>query len=126
MIVSEWKRKFTEHTTRVAFNLTLTRKMIFFMEVIERFNEMWTKVHDPEYLTQEGLTTRNDFVPGFHYLERRGLAEHNPIAKTCGRERVDWIYRLTPAGEQVMVLLRLTGLVTSQPVNQNKPRRKRA
>lgn len=101
-----WQDDFTAYTTGWAFNLALSHDQASLLAHIGagyRFGE-W-----------ESRTGRQTFIPTFRALERRGLAEHNQLAKAPGplppHAKLKWIYRLTPAGSATLELLRLAGVV---------------
>jgi DNA-binding PadR family transcriptional regulator len=104
-----WQDNFTQYTTGFAFNLTLSRDMASLMEFIG----------NNEYENWQAASGRGSFIPTFRSLERRGLAEHNPMMAPGmglpGNVRPKWVYRLTPAGQHVLELLRLTGVASSAP-----------
>lgn len=104
--MSEWQDDFTRYSTGFAFNLTLSRDQANLLEAIG-FNawEGWT-----------GFSGRGNFIPVVKALIRRGLVEHNPIIHAANRpanSRPKWFYRLTPAGQHVLALLRLSGVAVA-------------
>lgn len=104
--MAEWQDNFTRYTTGFAFSLTLSRDQASLLEAIG------VDAHDA-VVNWTGATGRNDFIRAFHGLKRRGLAEHNPMmhaANLPANARPKWVYRLTPAGQHVLALLRLTGV----------------
>ena len=114
--MGQWQNEFTKYTTGTAFHLSLNQDQISLLLAIEANN----------YSDWRRTNGRADFIPVFRCLKRRGLAEHNPLAKThsftektAHRYRLKWIYRLTPAGEHVLSLVRLAGLAKdkSEPAN---------
>ena len=99
-----WQNKFDTYVQGTAFNLSLSRNHISLLFAIEA----------DTYLGWTGKGGRSSFIPTFHALERRGLAEYNPAAKLVGfrhpHVKLKWVYRLTPAGQKVAELLRLTSI----------------
>lgn len=107
MTDNDWQANFASATTGIAFSLQLSANMAALLPAIESGSFYdWT-----------GHDGRRLFHPTFGALQRRGLAEHNPAwrAPNCDSEtllaRKEWSYRLTPAGEHVLALLRLAGVV---------------
>lgn len=104
-----WADDFTRYTTGFAFSLTLSRDQASLLEAIG-------VDADEAYRNWTSATGRNDFIRTFHALRRRGLAEHNPAmlaANLPPHAKPKWVYRLTPAGEHVLALLRLSGVASA-------------
>jgi len=111
-----WRAKFTESSTRVAFNLTLSKNHVRLLELLEDADKMNARDYT-RFKTDKGI---DYMIPAFRGLERRGLAEHNTaeVEKIkppgIGWDKIKWIYRLTPAGHQVLALLRIAGIVAER------------
>lgn len=116
---TEWQDSFTRYTTGFAFTLTLSRDQASLLEAIGV---------DANAAVQDWVsaTGRNDFIRAFHGLKRRGLAEHNPMmAPGMGMPanmKPKWVYRLTPAGQHVLALLRLSGVAAAEPARPTPSR----
>lgn len=127
-----------EHTTNVAFHLTLSRHMIMAMQRVKcetllfeagyfkNGQEDIMKRLDKEKIMLQGVTSTL-FVTGFRALETRGLVENLQTATVDerGETSFNWKalpFRLTPAGEKVWGLLEMAGLVVelSVPANEQK------
>ncbi|UJW87919.1 PadR family transcriptional regulator [Devosia sp. SL43] len=101
--MSDWRDQFTQYTTGFAFNLSLSRDQASLLEAIG----------GGEWEGWASHTGRGSFIPTIKALQRRGLAEHNPAVHAENRpanSTPKWFYRLTPAGQHVLELLRLTGV----------------
>lgn len=100
-----WQDKFREHSTGLAFHLSLTGDQASALAAIE----------DGTYLKWQSASGRNSFNPAFRALERRGLAEHNPAVRLVGWShphiKLRWIYRVTPAGKHALQMLRLANVI---------------
>lgn len=100
-----WRDNFTNHTTGTAFNLRLSHDQASLLAFLENYE-------GGEWRSRTGRST---FIPCFHGLERRGLAEHNPAAKVVGMTtphvKLKWVYRLTPAGKCVLKLLKFARVI---------------
>lgn len=92
--------KFSDHVTRVAFHLTLSRSMITVLVSVANKRHATGK----QSLRLVGLSDTS--VSTAQRLEERGLL-YAPEAQWPGR------YELTRAGELVLDLLREAGLVQS-------------
>lgn len=89
-------RKFAEHVTQVAFNLTLSRAMIVRLTQVA--------LGDREYRLFRHLGLTGVEVPVGHRLRERGLIvapDHNEPGE----------YKLTEAGRLVFALLQEAGLI---------------
>ncbi len=111
---------FAGYATRVAFNLNITRQMIIALREVEVYGPgHWTGTERSKIREEYGpigIHNPDRFVPAARGLVEKGLVEYNNFYKTYKfgdpipkSER--WVYRLTPAGEHVMALLRIAGLV---------------
>lgn len=111
-----WQDNFTQYTTGFAFNLTLSRDMASLIE----------SIGNDDYAAWQSASGRSSFIPTFRSLERRGLAEHNPMMAVGmglpANVKPKWTYRLTPAGHHVLELLRLTGVASSQALPSDEAR----
>ena len=100
-----WQDQFTAYTTGMAFNISLSHDHADVLTLIASGGKLhaWTN-----------RSGRSTFVPTVNGLIRRGLIEHNGAAKIVGINtpgvKLKWIYRLTPAGERVLDLLKLAGI----------------
>ena len=90
-----WQRHFADHTTRVAFNLTLSRRMV---EVLHIARDCDNQLSLPMLVRGTVLN-----------LERRGLIEFHLADKAP-----ECRYRLTPAGVLTVQLLVLAGLIPKE------------
>lgn len=107
-----WQDQFTAYTTGMAFNISLSHDHADLLAVL-----------GAGYKPFHGWRNRNgrsNFIPVVNGLIRRGLVEHNGAAKVFGMTtpgvKLKWVYRLTPAGERVLELLRLAGIA---PVHES-------
>lgn len=104
-----WQDAFQNYTTGMAFHIGLSHDQASLLDAIAA----------GEYQNWLSRTGRNNFIPAFRALERRGLAEHNPAAKIVGMStrgvHLKWVYRLTPAGHHVHALLKLSGVIAERP-----------
>ena len=109
-----WQDKFTNYATGMAFNLSLSHDHADLMAVIA------TGLSTAGWKSRSGRST---FIPTVDGLIRRGLVEHNPAARIVGFStpgvKLKWVYRLSPAGERVLDLMKLAGVVHEafEPVN---------
>lgn len=111
-----WKQRFSDSTTNIAFNLRLTKEMVYTLECI--------------YLNQlaRGIDENfGRFIPAVRNLISRGLVEHHDIPEDFSswdslkklefHNNHKW-YVLTPAGTHVVELLKLSGLIKNLSVVQ--------
>lgn len=139
--------KFRDYATRVSFNLSLTRNQIaslaYIVTDIENEGAEWNAGKRSAYqVRMELLAGAPDmYVTAVRIIERMGLIEHRP-EWLADRDRCDALkaqgktaiaaywgpsFRLTAAGEHVVALLRLAGLLPQAAANTNKAKkRKRA
>lgn len=101
-----WKDQFTAYTTGMAFNISLSHDHADLLAYIPHYE-------GGGWRNRNG---RSNFIPVVNGLIRRGLVEHNAAAKIVGMTtphvKLKWIYRLTPAGERVLELMKLAGITT--------------
>lgn len=145
--MSDAARAFRDYATRVSFNMSLSRNQVGHLAgiVADIENEIlrleWKARCD---LREETITDAggrpNMFVVGRGSLHRMGLVEHDPrwvkeeeehnAARAAGVRRLNKyngpMYRLTPAGEHVVELLRIAGLIQKAAVNTNVKKKRRA
>lgn len=106
-------KAFRDYATRVSFNVTLTRNQIYtLMQVVEG------RVFRDTDLRESWGLSRDWFVPGVKWLESHGFVKYTDPAtmKPAGK---DYPWRLTPAGEAVVVLLRIAGLIPARAENDD-------
>jgi len=100
-----WQDQFMAYATGMAFNISLSHDHADAMQAIA----------EDRVVGWRSRTGRSSFVPTVNGLIRRGLVEHNPAARIVGMTtpgiKLKWIYRLTPAGERMLELLKLAGVV---------------
>ena len=101
-----WQDAFTAYTTGWAFNLSISHDMATMIDCLGS---------GQPYQQWRSRSGRSTYIPVFRQLERRGLAEHNPMALTAlpGNVSLKWVYRLTPAGRHVYELLKLSGVAVA-------------
>lgn len=126
---------FRQYVTRVSFALTLSRNQVSVLTDIvyriERFHqgEHWPSdtPRDREIRDRKlsGECVHDSFVMGARWLGERGLVKHiDPTTTTPKWSRCPW--QLTEAGEHVVALLRIAGLMPAAAENSNrKSKRKR-
>lgn len=102
-----WQDAFSAYTTGWAFNLSVSHDMATLLACLGNGHPYG------EWRSRSG---RHTFIPVFRQLERRGLIEHNPMALIAlpGGVSLKWVYRLTPAGQHVYELLKLSGAVDAE------------
>lgn len=102
-----WQHAFAAYTTGVAFHVSLSHDQASLIA------HMGTGQKATDWVSRSG---RNTFVPTVKGLIKRGLVEHNLVAANPSLlvygARVKWHYRLTPAGQHVLALLKLCGLAS--------------
>lgn len=92
-----WKQAFQDYATSVAFSIQLSKAQVRAIDAIA--NDTWLG---------------GDFTMFFATataLKRRGLVEYNEAYRD--RENAPWRYRLTPAGELVHQLLKLSEAIAA-------------
>lgn len=104
-----WQSKFSDTVSTVAFHLTLSKRMVYTLELVAINNIH--KCHD------EGF---NHLVPAIRSLIERGLVQRHELPESyakmdmCEKSHVyarHRFYTLTPAGEHVVELLKLAGIL---------------
>lgn len=142
--MTDYKRNFRDYATRVSFNLSLSRNQVGHLAGIVFENELEEfrgKINTDAFY-QRADATRNivaetggnpaNFIVGRKALLNMGLVEFNP-KWVAENKRVDklkekgiqyinrkyWgtVYVLTPAGDLVVELLRLAGLIPAKAAN---------
>lgn len=100
-----WQDRYTAYTTGSAFNMSLSH------DHADVLTQIGSGARIVGWRNRNG---RDTLIPTVHGLIRRGLVEHNPAARIVGTTtpgvKLKWIYRLTPAGEHVLALLKLAGV----------------
>ncbi len=118
-------QKLRDHTTQIAFHLTLSRTMIGTLQSIK----MDQMLYEAGMYAQMGFTEHRDwlaeqnsarpslFITGFRALDARGLAEYinrdkyDPAYKKKMTNLAAPYFQLTSAGEKIWDLLIMAGLV---------------
>lgn len=95
--------RFASYVTQVAFNLSLSRNMVFVLDAIARGNLATSNMR------QHGMI--DTAVPSMRRLQERGLV-YAADPEWPGR------CRLTEAGEHVHALLCIAGLATKPAANE--------
>jgi hypothetical protein len=102
-----WKQDFTDHTTNIAFNLSLSKDMVHTLRLICTVCEGGFGKHE--------AFTYSHFLSAGNALVRRGLVGWNhPDDKKVELELRGWY--ITPAGWHVVSLLRLAELIPAKEV----------
>lgn len=99
---------FANHVTSASFSLSLSKTMII---VLVEISEMKGKMRDKCVLKANGI--RSIWVPTVRCLEDRGLI-FAPDKDWPGR------FLITEAGEHVLALLQIAGLVVDAPAPAEK------
>lgn len=124
------RNAFSAHVQSIAFNLTLSRRMIDLLRLVRdygfphfghTYETKGTEAEWAEWRTARNVLTidggrmgqRDAFVTFMHSLERRGLVVTNPI-EWEKREKGDPAFLLSRAGELVCDLLVEARLMPSQ------------
>ena len=138
--MSEASQTFRDYTTRISFNLSLSRNQVGHLAaaVMEIENEHLgeTKMdiqrnkREKEVIMAAGGRP-NLFVVGYGSLCRMGLLVHDPRWKAVYGTKEFWkyngpAYQLTEAGKHVVELLRIAGLMPQVAANTQKRKRKAA
>lgn len=97
-----WQADFTEHTTGSAFNLSLSKYMVWALSAIDR-DEFKGLIYYPMAITT---------IKG---LRERGLVER--IGEVSINGPLTWV--LTPAGKLTLEMLKLAGLVANKAAEEN-------
>lgn len=137
---TQQNRAFRDYATRVSFNLTLSRNQIANLRHIVFEIEHETMAFDQRKLAAEQADSGSPacFIVGGKSLHSMGLIDHDPrwiaenersdAAQKAGVRylRKYWgpSWMVTPAGEHVVELLRLAGLIPQRAVNSNVRRLK--
>lgn len=102
---------FANYSTRVSFNLTLTKTQVFYLwSIAER---RFLSVHDEKGMPGAPEAPRHDlFVPSARGLIERGLVYRKEVERF---EEHVWPYELTEAGKHVYELLKIAGIVAASP-----------
>lgn len=101
--VNDWRDRFKSNMTRVTFTLSLTRAMLEFL----------CAASDDVYWDRRafgGLGYPDNFLATEHALMRRGLLVRLPPREVTGRNISAPPWSLTPAGVQVVQLLKVGGI----------------
>lgn len=113
MTVITWRDRFKYYVMRTNFQLALSRPMLEFLCAVA--DDVWW---DRALYRDGGGATPDNFIASSHALEKRGLIQRwtpNMIAKERRKPKSNLYeyrsgFRLTPAGELVISLLKETGL----------------
>lgn len=102
-----WQDAFSAYTTGWAFNLSISHDMATLIACLGS---------GTPYNEWRSRSGRHTYIPVFRQLERRGLAEHNPMALGTlpAGAKLKWVYRLTPAGQHIYELLKLSGVAEAE------------
>lgn len=118
--MSTWKNQFKDYTTNLAFRLSLSKEMVYTMELIRNsyYNGGW-------YTGNESF---GRFIPAVRCLISRGLVTHHdrPEAyntwdkdKQSEFNKAHRYYQITEAGWAVMKLLELAELIKPSQQQEN-------
>jgi hypothetical protein len=138
-------RAFRDYATRISFNMSLSRNQVGHLAgvVMEIENEELlnqldfdTRVKRKDQEVDNNGGRSNLFVTGRRSLLNMGLVVHDPrwlaASKACELDkRLFWkytgpSYQLTPAGQHVVELLRIAGLIPKAAANSNKKHKRKA
>jgi hypothetical protein len=140
-------KAFRDYATRVSFNMTLSRNQIFTLRVVMMDIEMQNATFDDRtratYNMRKGQMEENlpdRYVCGIRALLAMGLVENDPRwaadekqcdeAKARGERAIKKYWgpscQITEAGEHIVALLRIAGLIAPAAVNQNRKGRRKA
>jgi hypothetical protein len=103
-----WKRKLADSTGQWAFVLTLSRRMIWMLQIV-RDCTLW------------GIVNANSSHHTLLSLERRGLVEF----KLDLRQPHGGMWYLTPAGEHIVKVLEFADVMDKKKLPLNDPDAKR-
>lgn len=115
--MTEINHAFRESVTSVSFSLSLSRRMVLSLAAIADEQRLRDPDKDPRMPSEPEWRRRlmlvadigrNDTVGPARSLQRRGLV-YAPDRKWPG------VYRLTSAGEHVLELLKIAGVVVEVP-----------
>lgn len=112
-------KAFREYATRVSFNISLSRNQIY---------TLWTissgKTSRPRQDRIDFGLNADMFVPGAKWLQQHGMVIWTDPS-TMNPSYKDYPFKLTEAGECMLKLLRIAGLVPEEAVNDDaKPLKK--
>ena len=108
---------FRDYSTRIHFNISLTRNQIFTLWAMEQMEKNHGKGFCFPRKNDYGVEGADHFVTGARKLEAMGLVVHqNPLDMKPRWSRPAWT--LTPAGTHVIALLRMAGLVAYEATNK--------
>lgn len=119
--MSEWADKFRHYSLRTNFHLGLTRPMLEYLCAVAQ-DCWWDRA-----IFRSG-TAPDNFIASSHSLMKRGLIEESkrPRKKWSNLYEIQAAHVLTPAGEAVVKLLRITGLfIESDLAEQRKEARRK-
>lgn len=141
--MSDAQRAFRDYATRVSFNLSLSRNQVGHLAGI--VTEIENEQMHGKLEFNERTNRREDavieaggrpalFIVGRGSLVRMGLVEPDPrwvVAHESKEKGAFWkyngpAYRLTPAGEHIVELLRIAGLIPKAALNNNIKKRRHA
>lgn len=141
--MSDPARAFRDYATRVSFNLSLSRNQLGHLVGIVTEIEAYRANSKLGWLSRVDLRDAavdaaggrsNMFVVGRGSLQRMGLIEDD--SRFAERERLKKLgkphgnydgprFQLTPAGERVVALLRLAGLMAPAAANDRRAKKRR-
>lgn len=106
---------FREYATRISFNISLSRNQIFTL-----WNISEGRLGNRQAAIDFGIGS-DMFVPGAKWLESHGLLTYtDPV--TMKPKWKDYPFKLTEAGEHILSLVRIAGIIPEQSINNNKKR----
>jgi hypothetical protein len=140
-------KAFRDYATRVSFNMSLSRNQIWVLRTVMldleyahlNFNER-TKIGQAIRHTENGGERFHDtYVTGVRKLLSMGLVENTKewieddqrcrMMESLGKQPIKRYWgpslQFTPAGEHVIALLRIAGLIPNAAANDAKPAKKR-
>lgn len=134
-------RAFRDYATRISFNISLSRNQVGHLAGVVAeiengdYRSMSEKLSERKSYAACALVggRPNLFIVGHGSLARMGLIEHDPRwlkaqEKHEGMAYANYLgptYRLTAAGEHVVELLRIAGLIPAAAANTNRKRKAR-
>lgn len=122
--LQDWQRSFQAQTFRLNFVLALTQPMIEFLSAVAD-GVQWNRA-----IYNLGNVQRNDWITTERALTKRGLVRRKLRSTTVWKDipDEDWasmsynFCELTPAGEAVVNLLKVTGLFIESDAAATKKR----
>ena len=109
-----WQANFRDYSTSSALRIDLSHNQLSLLQTISA----------GDIYEWRGRAGTHVFIPTVKALERKGLAEHNPLCKTENvphaiehRIKPKWVYRVTPAGAAVLSLAMLAGAIEPHPLS---------